>query len=133
MTVTIDGGAGVTFPDGVQQTNGLTITGGAPLYYAARAWVSFSGFSGNIRAQANVASVNRNSTGLYTVTFTAPMPDANYAIIATAGVTSSADMYYNARTYGTPSAASFGIMVVYQSSGSPTYIDPNFINVVVFR
>ena len=91
MTVTIDGGAGVTFPDGVQQTNGVTNTGGAPPYFAARAWVTFDGTVSppTILAAANVASVTRNGTGDYTITFAAAMPNANYAISALALGTSS--------------------------------------------
>lgn len=84
MTVTIDGGAGVTFPDGVQQTNGVTNTGGDPRYYAARAWGVFIGNTSTILSQSNVASVDRNGTGDYTVTFSTPMPNANYAVVITA-------------------------------------------------
>ena len=86
MTVTIDGGAGVTFPDGVQQTNGVTNTGGGPPYFAARAWVTFDGTVNppTILAAANVASVTRSGTGDYTVTFAVAMPSANYAISAIA-------------------------------------------------
>lgn len=88
MTVTIDGGAGVTFPDGVQQTNGVTNTGGDPRYYAARAWVNFNG-TGTvaIRAAVNVSSITDGGNGNYTVNFTAPMPDANYTAIATSART----------------------------------------------
>jgi hypothetical protein len=85
MTITIDGGAGITFPDTVQQTNGMTNTGGAPKYYACRAWVSFDGSTTppTIRSSANVASVTSSATGVYLVTFTTPMPNANYAAIVT--------------------------------------------------
>lgn len=134
MSIIIDGGAGVTFPDTRQQTNAVTMTGGNPQYYAARAWVNFNGSNGAIRAAVNVATVSRSSTGIYTVTFTTAMPDANYAVIATAGVSgAAADMYYNARLYGTPSSSSVGILVVFQSSGSPTYVDPTYVHVAVFR
>lgn len=67
-----------------------TTTGDAPTY-ACRAWVNFSGTrnatdtgaSTNganvlIRASGNVASVLKNGTGDYTITFTTAMPDANY-------------------------------------------------------
>ena len=81
MTVIIDGGAGVTFPDTVQQTNALTNTGGNPRYYAARAWVSFIPTSSmSIRAGVNVSSVTDLGTGLFRVNFTTAMPDANYAV-----------------------------------------------------
>jgi hypothetical protein len=59
----------------------MTMTGGNPLYYAARAWVKFNGGTGAIFAGANVASVNVDATGTYTITFTTPMPDTNYAVI----------------------------------------------------
>jgi hypothetical protein len=47
-----------------------------------RAWVNINGASGaspTIRAAFNVASVTRNSTGSYTITFTTAMSDANYS------------------------------------------------------
>jgi hypothetical protein len=85
MSITIDGGAGITFPDTVQQTNGMTMTGGNPLYYAARAWVNFNG-SGTvaIRAAVNVSSITDGGTGNYRVNFTTAMPDANYVTVCTA-------------------------------------------------
>lgn len=134
MTVILNGGAGVTYPDGVQQTNAVTNTGGDPRYYAARAWANLDG-SGTIalRAAANVASVAKNGTGRYTFTFTSAMPDANYAILATAGDTDTAANYYNARIYGTPSAAAFTIQVYTQSSGAPLATDVDYVHVVVFR
>ena len=81
MTVVIDGGAGVTFPDTVQQTNAVTNTGGNPRYYAARAWVNFDGVGTvTIRASVNVSSITDNGTGDYTVNLTTALPDANYAV-----------------------------------------------------
>ena len=84
MTITIDGGAGITFPDAVQQTNGMTMTGGNPLYYAARAWVNFNG-TGTvaIRAAVNVSSITDVGLGNYRVNFTTAMPDANYVTVCT--------------------------------------------------
>ncbi len=59
--------------------------GTAPVY-AARAWVNFNG-TGTvaIRASGNVSSITDNGTGDYTVNFTTAMPDANYAVAASAG------------------------------------------------
>jgi hypothetical protein len=50
--------------------------------YGCRAWVNFDGTATppTIRASGNVASVVRNSTGNYTITFTNAMPDANYVM-----------------------------------------------------
>ena len=70
-----------------------TTTGSAPAY-ACRAWVNFDGTRDTtgavstantnrlIRASGNVTSVLRNSQGDYTITFTTPMSDANYSIVA---------------------------------------------------
>jgi hypothetical protein len=73
-----------------------TTTGSAPVY-ACRAWVNFDGTRNEadtgastnganvkIRASGNVASVLKNGTGDYTVTFTTAMPDANYVAARTA-------------------------------------------------
>lgn len=132
MTVIIDGGAGVTFPDTRQQTNAVTMTGGNPQYYAARAWVNYSGSGGAIRAAVNIASVVRNFTGNYTFTFTTPMQDANYTIVATAGGGIST-VYMDAAIDGTPTASAFTLQVITQSGGAPARADPNYLHVVVFR
>jgi len=65
-------------------------TGSAPIY-GCRAWVNFdgtrnetdtgastNGFNVLIKASGNVASVLKNGSGDYTITFTTAMPDANY-------------------------------------------------------
>jgi hypothetical protein len=67
----------------------------APPIFACRAWVNFDGTrneadtgastNGNnvkIRANGNVASVRKDTTGNYTVTLSTAMPDANYAMVA---------------------------------------------------
>lgn len=133
MSVIIDGGAGITFPDTVQQTNGMTMTGGNPLYYAARAWVSFNGNNGAIFAQANITSVSRTNTGRYTVTIATDMPDTNYAAIATAGMSSAATQYYNAHFIAAPLVGSFSIGVMGLSSGNVIFVDADYVHVVVFR
>jgi hypothetical protein len=103
MTVVIDGGAGVTFPDTVQQTNAVTNTGGGPPFYAARAWVTFDGSTTppTILSQANVASVTRSATGTYNVNFTSNMPNANYAVSVMVGgsIGSAFGVWTNSATY----------------------------------
>jgi hypothetical protein len=82
MSITIDGGAGITFPDTVQQTNAVTNTGGVPRYYAARAWGVFDGTGTvSIRAAVNVSSITDAGAGEYTVNFTTAMPDVNYVAL----------------------------------------------------
>lgn len=69
----------------------------------AKAWVNFNG-TGTvaIRGSFNVASVTDNGTGDYTINFTDPMPDANYAAVGLASQNSGA----------------FGVMIVSQAAGS---------------
>lgn len=55
-------------------------TGDAPIF-AARAWVNFNGSTGEIRKSGNITSVVRNGHGGYSVTFTKPMPHADYVIV----------------------------------------------------
>lgn len=134
MTVIIDGGAGVTFPDTRQQTNAVTMTGGNPQYYAARAWAKFNGTgTPTVRAGVNISSITDNGTGKYTVNFTTPMTDANYTVVATTMDSDSSGAYIVARVYGTPTTSSFNVVVSKQSSGNPTEFDADFVCVVVFR
>jgi hypothetical protein len=60
-------------------------TGGGTLIeqFGCRAWVNFNGSS--IRASGNVSSVSINGTGDYTINYSTAMPDANYAVLGTAG------------------------------------------------
>lgn len=139
MTVLIDGGAGVTFPDAVQQTNGLTITGGVPRYYAARAWVTFDGSTTppTIRSAVNVASVSRSNTGLFTVTFTADMPNANYAVAGVAVPAPGApelSVVVNLRPQ--PTVSSFAVRVTSLSPDAGTAttnpLNSPYVSLVVF-
>ena len=91
MPITISGSGTVTgisaggLPDGVIKAADLdgAQTGTAPIY-GCRAWVNFdgtgtTGTNMTIRGSGNVASVYKNGTGDYTITFTTAMPDTNYA------------------------------------------------------
>lgn len=131
MSITIDGSAGVTFPDNVQQTNGTTNTGGAPRYYAARAWVNFNGADGAIRASAGVSSVLRNSVGRYTITFSPAMPDANYCVAATCSAisTSSNTAALSINSTTDPTSTQLRLRANLGSSDE----DPQFCSVVIFR
>ena len=51
-----------------------------------KAWANINGANGTIRASTGISGCVRNSEGDYTVTFnTGLMPDANYAMVGTAG------------------------------------------------
>ena len=69
-----------------------------------KAWANINGANGTIRASTGISGCVRNSTGDYTVTFnTSLMPDANYALVGSAGVAvgdnrSSLDIYQLSQT-----------------------------------
>ena len=95
MTITIDGGAGITFPDTVQQTNALTNTGGNPRYYAARAWVNFNSVTTvSIRAAVNVSSITDLGVGYFRIIFTTAMPDGNYVVAGVSGGSGAGAILY---------------------------------------
>lgn len=135
MSVIIDGGAGVTFPDAVQQTNGVTNTGGDPRYYAARAWVTFNGSTTppSILSSSNVASVSRSATGLFTITFTSNMPTANYAV---AGMAFDATDSIVVNLRAQPTVSSFDIRVTdlspFAGTASTSPSSSAYISLVVF-
>lgn len=139
MTVIIDGGAGVTFPDTVQQTNALTNTGGSPRYYAARAWVTFDGSTSppTILSASNIASVSRISTGVFRLTFTTNMPNANYAVVGTGRSSVPARvLIVSLEDTFTPTVSTFGIemcnLTATSSTPNTSLDDSERVSVVVF-
>ena len=83
-----------------------TSPGGSTLLpeFKCRAWVNFDGATTppTIRASGNVSSITRFGTGLYTINFTAAMPDGNYAVSCQAVIDVSypsfCGSYYSTRT-----------------------------------
>jgi hypothetical protein len=120
-------------------------TGSAPIY-GCRAWVNFDGTrneadtgastnSANVKifSSGNVASVLKNSTGTYTVTFTTAMPDANYATVGSVDQASHASVPEFGTTK-TSSALSVVTPTVTAISGdNRTLADSNNVSVAVFR
>lgn len=130
MTVTIDGGAGVTFPDGVQQTNGMTMTGGTPKYYAARAWVSFDGTGTvNIRAASGVSSITDLGTGRYRVNLSPSMPDVNYAVSGQA----VRDDNTQCNIFGIAGSVTTGSVTVQSKTDDGVIQDSPNVSVVIHR
>lgn len=81
----------------------------------ARAWVNFDGTGAvgtnmTIRASLNVASVFKNSTGNYTVTFATAMPDSAFTM-AGASNNSSGDIYSRPPRLGAVAAGSAAVLV----------------------
>ena len=96
-----------------------------------KAWVSLTGSTGAIRASSGVASVTRNATGDYTVTFTASlMPDANYASLAFASQATSGTYICNLSLVS-QATASCRIVARNEYTGSP--FDPAIVNMSFMR
>lgn len=103
-------------------------SGAAPIF-GVRAWVHFTVSAGTVtvRASGNVASVVRNSTGSYTITFTTAMADQYYSAVVT--VKDSTYLYWSPVTSQTSSAVS----VVFNYGGNPSFIDPAGVSIIVVR
>lgn len=109
----------------------LNASGDAPIF-ACRAWVNFNG-TGTvaIRASGNVSSITDNGTGDYTVNFTTAMPDANYALSATAQMRTgeAAAAVVSMSTLTAPTAAAVRVRAL-----NPTaFEDFAYVNVIIFR
>ena len=99
-----------------------------------RAWANFNGVSGSvaIRASFNVSSVTRVSTGLYLVSLTNAMPDANYSSIASAqpnGYT-GANAGTGTTNAGSQTASQVSIEVRDYTNNA---VDTNFVQFAIFR
>ena len=109
-------------------------TGNAPMF-GARAWVNFDGTGSNganqnIRQSGNVSSVYRTSGGNYTVYFTIPMPDTNYAAIATSG---NLDTSTAAESTSTTNRQVGSVQVYTGNAQGGTLAARADISVVIFR
>ena len=114
-------------------------TGSAPIY-GVRAWCVFNGTTAGTNAPiagGNIASITRNSVGDYAVTFTTPMPSANYCVTigASTNGTGAGWIAYphiftvTAGGNSTPTASSFRFVVTnYQTTG---YIDCTYLTIMV--
>jgi len=103
--------------------------------FACRAWVNFNGTgtvstNQTIRASGNVASVFKNATGDYTVTFTTAMPDANYTFLGTAGLRVS--NYGQVTTVTAISASSVRFVTTAHATGVLQQ-DCDQIHIAIFR
>lgn len=107
----------------------LNASGSAPIY-ACRAWVNFNGTgTPAIRASGNVSSITDNGTGDYTVSFTTPMPDGNYAVT---GVAANSAGTSDRNRILTVSALTSGSARVSINNGS-SQADPETVTLQVIR
>ena len=106
--------------------------------FGCRAWVNFNG-AGTvaIRASGNVSSITDNGTGLYTINFTAAMPDANYSVsgFVRSDGTDAAYSYVltsNSNSTKTTSALQISSRFTSSGGGSGAY-DSLEVGVAIFR
>lgn len=96
----------------------LTTASGSAPSYSARAWANFNGTgaigsNASIRGQGNIASVFKNATGDYTVTFVTAMPNANYSVVfGTQRGTANNGVFASVKFDSTMTTTSFTIAVV---------------------
>lgn len=108
-----------TLSDGTNSTSATNCISGS-----AKAWVNFVGSTASIRAQYNVSSVTRNSTGNYTANFTNALTDANYSL-AGSGVVSTALCFIS----GTSSSVTFST----NGTSSGGAVDSSTTSIAIFR
>lgn len=119
--------------------NALSTASGSAPSYAARAFVNFSVSGGvvTVNNSGNVASVTRNSVGVYAIAFSTAMPDANYAycLNSEANGTSGNNAFVIEINPGTRTISGFGILCFRPttSTGDQIDTDPVNVSIVIFR
>ncbi len=111
-------------------------TGSAPIY-GCRAWVNFdpnrneadteastNGANVKIRANGNVASVLKNGTGDYTVTFTTAMPNANYVVCATSATTGTSSNALIAYELNAGSRSTTAVRIAVGNNEADVFTEP---------
>ena len=102
--------------------------------YGVRAWVNFNG-TGTvaIRDNGNVSSITDGGTGDYSVNFTTAMPDANYAILGTAGHTSASNLIALTVNHVSGSLPATGSVHVYTAYANTYAFDSLNVSVAIVR
>ena len=102
--------------------------------YGVRAWVNFNG-TGTvaIRDSGNVSSITDDGTGNYSVNFTTAMPDANYAVLGTAGHTSASNLIALTVNRVSGSLPATGSVHVYTSYANTYAFDSINTSVAIVR
>jgi hypothetical protein len=94
------------------------------------AWVNFNGTgTPAVRASHNVSSITDHGAWQYTINFTTPLADANYAVSLTCGDT-GAIRGVNGPYSDAPTASAFRIITV-DAANNP--VDVEYISAVFFR
>ena len=98
----------------------------------AKAWASWTGSTGAIRASFNVSSVTRNGAGDYTVNFTTAMADANYSVSSSA-TTDGGNQSASLQTFPSGTAPTSSAVRVKYYNSTVGQVDPTFGYVAIFR
>jgi hypothetical protein len=106
-----------------------TVTADKVVLGTAKVWCNYNGVTPGIRSSFNTSSVTRNSTAIYTFTYSTSMSDANYALsgsaqLATAG--QSQHLHFGPYATGSLLAGSVVAITPYNSggaSGDTFYVD----------
>ena len=98
-----------------------------------KCWIVFNMSTSVIAGSFNVASITKNGTGDFTITFSTAMPNANYATIGSA-LKNNADYDGKFTQYSTTAATTGSIRVAADnaSTGGIDYTDALVVSVAVF-
>lgn len=99
---------------------------------SAKAWVSFVGSSGTVRASLNVSSVTRSSAGVYVVNFTTAFADTNYAWAVGGLRVAGGDINFLIGS-NQQNTNNLAISTCYAYSSPGTFYDMAVVNVAAFR
>jgi hypothetical protein len=99
---------------------------------SAKAWVNFNGQGTvSIRGSFNVSSITDAGTGLYRVSFTTAMPNANYATIVSACNNIGVSAGFSSFDSNDQSTSTTSTIYVAAPQTSVPY-DPALVNVSIF-
>ena len=122
----------ISTPNSPLVKGAVNATGDAPIY-ACRAWVNFDGTNGSIRVSGNISSITRRSSGNYTISFINAMPDNNYTVSGSSGVSggnrNTGVSFDDHNTTPTPSNFRINVRRRHESSD----VDAKYVHVQVFR
>ena len=115
-------------------SNGTVSTSSANVINGAKAWANFNGNTSppTIRAQYNVSSITKHTTGDYTVNFTNAFADANYSVQALVKGQAAAFQGLVTENHDrTRTASGIPLLTARRDNGVP--FDTDQFNVAVFR
>lgn len=103
-----------------------------------KAWVSFNGTgtvgsNQTIFGSSNIASVFKDSTGIYTISFSNAISDANYAALITSANLAIPVNIATSSNGSAPTTKTVSSIKIQSQSSSGTFTDSAYISVVIIR